>query len=430
MGLCAYCGVEGKLTREHLIPSWYIQRQDFSEGKSFFLEKAPAKFLQADPVVKDVCAVCNNEKLGILDDYAKTLYLDRFFDDTYHGERRFVKFDYVPLVRWLLKVSYNCARVHGSNPEVLAAYSSQMLGEEALCSSLMVFVMAVSPSSYKGAECGLARRNEIAETVEPRWFRLGAFSVMGSDWFNWIFRHVLINGYCFFVAVPKIGTDFLADRANLQADLRKKGYGVLLKPVGAKLAKPKQHAVSFFAGHMANYPVAYGLPQKNYVREVVNSKYDLLSLQIDRKDIEGCDISPYTSYIDSFFSTRESFMKCVARVEFCIDGYNDDSRELWEIPEVRDFLKKLDSARPYWAILQSPHGSWLRCLILCLVTIEKSKLGIRLVNPLEIEDLMDRWYEGLNYISSRYSLPDSLNKELSFRVGDMIMGLQGSHKAT
>lgn len=424
MGVCAYCKAEGKMTREHLIPSWYIQTQDSSEGKRFFLEKAPGKFLQSDPVVKDVCGECNNVKLGSLDDYAKGLYFGAFLEDVYHGEKKAVRFDYESLLRWLMKVSFNSARIHGSNPEVLAAYSCQMLGEEALSTDLMVFVMAVSPTAYSGGEPGLARRNGSGEKIEPRWFRLGAFGVENSDWFNWIFRHVLINGYCFFIAIPKVGTDFAKEREKVKADLRKKGYGTLLKPTGSTLPKPKQHAVSFFAGHMANYPVAYGLPQKDHVRDVVTSNYELLNFQIEREDIESRDISPYVSNIDSFFATRESFVKCIGRVEFSVDGYNDDPRELWEIPEVRGFLRDLDSARPYWAALQSPHGKWLQCLVMCLMTVDKSDEGIELVQPLEIGDLMTRWFEALNQVSNRYSLPDSVNKELTLRVRDLIMGLK------
>jgi hypothetical protein len=413
------------MTREHLIPSWYIQSQDLSEGKKFFLEKAPSKFLQSDPVIKDVCGECNNVKLGILDDYAKSLYTNIFFEDIYFGERKSVQFDYDLLLRWLLKISYNSARAHASNPEVLAAYGLQMLGEEALSTDLMIFMMAVSPTAYGEDELRLARRNELGETVEPRWFRFGAFGISGSNWFNWIFRHVLINGYCFFIAIPKKGTEFAKEREALKADLKKKGYGTLLKPNGSKLPKPKQHAIGFFAGHVLNYPVAYGLPQSDHVRDVVSSNYGLLNFQIDRRDIEACDISPYVSWIDDFLGTRESFAKCMGRVEFSVDGYNDDPRELWEIQEVRDFLTKLDSARPYWAVLQSPHGIWLQCLVVCLVTIEKSDKGTELMHPAEVADLAARWYEALNEISNRYSLSDSLNKELSLRVRSLVMSLEG-----
>lgn len=424
MGICAYCKAEGKMTREHLIPSWYIQSQDFSEGKNFFFEKAPSKFLQSDPVIKDVCGECNNIKLGLLDEYAKILYMGTFFEDIYLGEKRVLKFDYEPLLRWLLKISYNSARIHGSNPEALSAYSLQMLGDEALSTDIIVFAMAISPTIYSGGEPRLARRNESGEIIEPRWFRIGAFGVANSDWFNWIFRHVVINGYCFFLAIPKVGTEFSKESEGVKADLRKKGYGSLLKPLGSTLPKPKQHAVGFFAGHMENYPVAYGLPQHDHVRNVVNSNYDLINFKIDRKDIEDCDISFYVSYIDSFFDTKESFIKCVGRVEFSVDGYDDDPNELWEIPEVRCFLKRLDSARPYWAILQSPHGNWLQCLVVCLVTVRKSDKGIELLKPLELGDLMTRWLEALNQVSNRYSLSDSMNKELTFRVADLIMGLK------
>lgn len=36
------------------------------------------------------------------------------------------------------------------------------------------------------------------------------------------------------------------------------------------------------------------------------------------------------------------------RISISFEGYNEDNRELDEIPEVRDFIYELDDKFPYW----------------------------------------------------------------------------------
>ena len=65
---CAYCGKEAKGTREHIIscaildlfPECYITFDDARHTSH-----------ESDPMVKDVCADCNNNKISYIDSYAK-----------------------------------------------------------------------------------------------------------------------------------------------------------------------------------------------------------------------------------------------------------------------------------------------------------------------------------------------------------------------
>lgn len=67
---CAYCGKEAKGTKEHIISCSVL---DLFPECYLTLDETRGVVHQADPVVKDVCAKCNNEKLSYIDDYAKIL---------------------------------------------------------------------------------------------------------------------------------------------------------------------------------------------------------------------------------------------------------------------------------------------------------------------------------------------------------------------
>ena len=55
---CAYCGAEGKMSREHVIPKGFINNMDF-KALTVWLDKAPSKVINSELMVKDVCAECN-----------------------------------------------------------------------------------------------------------------------------------------------------------------------------------------------------------------------------------------------------------------------------------------------------------------------------------------------------------------------------------
>lgn len=68
--ICAYCGKEAKGTKEHIISSGILGL--FPE--CFATIDGERKVVHhGDPMVKDVCADCNNNRLSYIDSYAKKL---------------------------------------------------------------------------------------------------------------------------------------------------------------------------------------------------------------------------------------------------------------------------------------------------------------------------------------------------------------------
>lgn len=70
--------------------------------------------LPIEPTIKDVCEPCNNVTLGKLDAYTCDLFDDQFVHIPKRGEKISFRYDYHPLKRWLLKVSFNSARIHNA----------------------------------------------------------------------------------------------------------------------------------------------------------------------------------------------------------------------------------------------------------------------------------------------------------------------------
>ena len=76
---CAYCGKEARGTREHIISSAILDL--FPECYITF-DDARNAIHEADPMVKDVCAECNNNRISYIDSYAKE-FISKYFVKKY-----------------------------------------------------------------------------------------------------------------------------------------------------------------------------------------------------------------------------------------------------------------------------------------------------------------------------------------------------------
>lgn len=106
---CAYCGKEAKGTKEHIISCAILDL--FPECYITF-DDARHVIHEADPVVKDVCADCNNNKIAYIDSYAKE-FISRYFTRKYNEDDTVeIEYDYVMIQKMLLKYAFNDIRSH------------------------------------------------------------------------------------------------------------------------------------------------------------------------------------------------------------------------------------------------------------------------------------------------------------------------------
>lgn len=104
---CAYCGKEAKGTKEHIISCSVLDL--FPECYITYDETRQA-IHQADPMVKDVCADCNNKKISYIDSYAKE-FIGRYFVENYNEDEQLeIEYNYVMLQKMLLKYAFNDMR--------------------------------------------------------------------------------------------------------------------------------------------------------------------------------------------------------------------------------------------------------------------------------------------------------------------------------
>jgi hypothetical protein len=94
---------------------------------------------------------------------------------------------------------------------------------------------------------------------------------------------------------------------------------------------------------------------------------DFISIVISRQDVRSQNIEPTLSILKKFTHTPQMARNFMERISISFEGYDEDTRELDEIPEVRDFVHKLDDEFPYWLFFLSKETSGLKCIMRCFL---------------------------------------------------------------
>jgi hypothetical protein len=95
------------------------------------------------------------------------------------------------------------------------------------------------------------------------------------------------------------------------------------------------------------------------------AKCDFLLIGITREEVEAQDVSQPVGLLKSLLEP-DAAVKFCELVAVTVHGYDDDPRELWEIAEVTQFIRRLDLEFPYWLYFLSKRADSLAMILACL----------------------------------------------------------------
>jgi len=165
-------------------------------GEQKFWLARLGKALPNEPTIRDVCAGCNNGELSRLDNYICDAF-DRYFSVIReHGEKVTLEYDYHLLKRWLLKMSYNSARISGSDVPVFQPLLPYIMGQSASVGrSVKLFLDMTYPSQMTSDERPAGR----SSILRPEINRVGFFAYQASTGLS-VLRAVHLRSFSFLLA--------------------------------------------------------------------------------------------------------------------------------------------------------------------------------------------------------------------------------------
>ena len=146
---------------------------------------------------------------------------------------------------------------------------------------------------------------------------------------------------------------------------------------------------------------------------------DPFIIVVSRDEVEG-RVAP--SSVDAFrscLSSPERALSFFEKLDVAFHGYDNDSRELFEIPEVRTFVNELDDQFPFWLFFLTKSGVGLQCIMLCLMPPYLTDEARRRIHPERLDDLLSkRWFPAMNHICKYVSFTERKIESLSNSVVD------------
>ncbi|MBK59570.1 MAG: hypothetical protein CML01_12295 [Pseudomonas sp.] len=144
---------------------------------------------------------------------------------------------------------------------------------------------------------------------------------------------------------------------------------------------------------------------------------------IHRQQIEAFDLESSLSFLRTLVPANDpqlvwSFKGFLSLV---IAGYDDDSRELYAIPEVCRYLHGIDQEWPFWFFFLTPGDGSVKLVGMCLASAITVTPGKAYIPPEKLQRFMERGFGAVNRIFDHYSFPESENEAITEAVSQVFI---------
>ena len=136
-------------------------------------------------------------------------------------------------------------------------------------------------------------------------------------------------------------------------------------------------------------------------------------LLISRREVEAGDLASVLSRLKVFLATREDAWRYRGQMTLVVDGYNNDPRELVDIPEVRTLLRGLESSWPQWAYFFNPVDDSIKLLLSCVAGSRFLGRGAVEMDAELVAAALGRAFGGMNMVFERFGFPEDELEKMS-----------------
>src|SRR5215212_1226054 len=138
---------------------------------------------------------------------------------------------------------------------------------------------------------------------------------------------------------------------------------------------------------------------------------------VTRQEVESQAITRPLGILEALLASPETARNHFEKIGIAFHGYDDDTRELFEIPEVRNFIFKLDEAFPYWFYFLSKNDPGLQAIILCFMPPYLTEEAKAQIFPERLQALLlERWFPAMNHICELVNMSEEEIERLTNRV--------------
>ncbi len=143
---------------------------------------------------------------------------------------------------------------------------------------------------------------------------------------------------------------------------------------------------------------------------------DYICLEIPRVDVEKSDLTTALNVLRSTIEDKNQVQRFKGRVSLFFQGYDDDSRELYEIEDCRTFMQNLTKEFPYWFYIIDKSDNNLKLIMMLLCRYSKTAPEHVHLHPGDMEEVMLNLFSSMNRLFEKFDLDQKENEALSQEI--------------
>jgi hypothetical protein len=144
---------------------------------------------------------------------------------------------------------------------------------------------------------------------------------------------------------------------------------------------------------------------------------------VSRSEVEAKDPSSVLQALRALVASPDAARQHFESVDIAFHGYDAVREELFEIPEVREFVYALDEQFPYWLFFLDKSALGLQCLAHCFLPPFLTAEARQRVHREQLTELLsNRWFPAMNQICEWVGLSEAQIERLTNRSVDYLFG--------
>jgi hypothetical protein len=146
---------------------------------------------------------------------------------------------------------------------------------------------------------------------------------------------------------------------------------------------------------------------------------DYVAIIVSRDEVNAQDTSSVMAVLKPLMSSPEAALKAFERFDISFHGYDDVQWEIYEIPEIRQFVANLDQSFPYWLFFLTKKTPGLQAVTLCFLPPFLTPQARERILPQRLADLLsNRWFPAMEYICRAVGFTEEQIEQLTNDVAD------------
>jgi hypothetical protein len=152
------------------------------------------------------------------------------------------------------------------------------------------------------------------------------------------------------------------------------------------------------------------------------SNPDFVTVLASREEVLAGDTAGVLTALRALIASPEAALMWREKVDFAIDGYNERQEELFEIPEVRDFVADVDDQFPFWLFFLSKRTLGLQCIAYCFLPPFLTPAARSRIFPERLDELLsNRWFPAMNQVCDWVGMSENEIETMSDRAARYLL---------